>query len=762
MRLDLNVRENKVFFFGHTCYNSTSVLQKEAKVLKKFKMNIFRRTLLLSLSTALLSFLAFGLISSYHMKNLFQKSIDNGKDVGEKMVHFTEEFAINQAKERLASLAFERSRQIEQGMSKISNDAESIALQMNRILSNPDNYKEIKLPNVKKETVYNGNPYIYFPIEAEKKGITDELKREAGLSSNIVDVLNIVSHGYAGHQTTSYIASKNGFLILIETSQDKNAKVTFPNDFEPRERIWYVDAEKAQKTIITDVYQAIQLYPAISCATPYYDANGEFAGVAAVDANLESLYDLITKNRIGDTSINFTLSNKGEIIISSTKTGTFAVSKDKRDCRDSLNKEFAKEAANMVAGQSNVVLLNVDGKEYCLAYSPMPTVGWSFGTVIEKEEIIKPVNKAKAIINEITKNITHSIELLFSQHMKHLAFTIFLVLLWLLWISFKDSKKFVTPIVMLTDGVKEIAKGNLDNKLDIKTGDEIEDLAESVNNMTSDLKKYIENLSKVTADKERIATELTVARNIQAGMLPSVEPNFSNKKEFDLAATMIPAKEVGGDFYDFYMLDENNLALTVADVSGKGVGAALFMSISKSFLKNNAKFAATAHSEGNELNLASIMEQTNQQLIENNEEKMFVTVFFGVLNLKSGEFAYVNAGHNPPLVCHKSEGQFTFIRNEKKNCIIGISKKAKYQEHHLTLNPGDILFFYTDGITEAMNEQSEQFHENNLKVSLDSISEDSNANKILSTVYEAVKKHAGNAEQSDDMTMLGLIYKGEK
>lgn len=722
------------------------------------KMNIFRRTLLLAFSTALMSFLAFGIISFYHMNDLFHKSIENGKHIGELMVKFTEDFAIKQATERLASLAFERSRQIEQGMSKLKRDAESIALQMNRILSHPENYKEIKLPNVKEETVYNGDPYIYYPIEVAKKGISDELKKEAYLSSNIVDILNIVSHGFAGHQTTSYIASKNGFMILIETSDDKDATVTFPHDFEPRERVWYTDAEKAQKTIITDVYQAIQLYPAVSCATPYYDGKGNFVGVAAVDANLESLYELVTENHLGDTSINFTLSNKGEIILSSTKTGTFAVSKDKKDCRENTENGFAKTAVNMVAGKSNVELLNVDGKEYYLAYSPMPSVGWSFGTLIEKNEVIEPANRAKAIINKITESITHKIKALFSQHIRHVLITILIVLVWLFWLSVKDSKKFVVPIVELTNGVKEIAKGNLDKKLEIQSGDEIEVLADNVNNMTSELKQYIENLSRVTADKERIATELNVARNIQAGMLPRVEPEFANKKDFDLAATMIPAKEVGGDFYDFYMLDDSHLALTVADVSGKGVGAALFMAISKNILQNFAILASSAYSEGREPDLAQIMDHANKQLYKNNKERMFVTVFFGVLDLKTGKFDYVNAGHNPPLIRHKNAGKFSYIRNEKKNCIIGVSNKAKYQEYSLTLNSGDMLFFYTDGITEAMSNQRELFNEERLKTALDEISDDCNARKMLSTVYEAVEKHVCDAEQSDDMTMLGLVY----
>jgi sigma-B regulation protein RsbU (phosphoserine phosphatase) len=156
--------------------------------------------------------------------------------------------------------------------------------------------------------------------------------------------------------------------------------------------------------------------------------------------------------------------------------------------------------------------------------------------------------------------------------------------------------------------------------------------------------------------------------------------------------------------------------------------------------------------------LAQIIEYANKRLFENNKEFMFVTVFFGVLDLRTGEFAYVNAGHNPPLVRQKEDGQFNYIRSLKKNCVIGVSKKAKYQEHRLTLSHGDMLFLYTDGITEAMNEQHEQFNEDRLKSALDSVPEGSKASEILSTVHEAVKQHVGEAEQSDDMTMLGLVY----
>ena len=239
-------------------------------------------------------------------------------------------------------------------------------------------------------------------------------------------------------------------------------------------------------------------------------------------------------------------------------------------------------------------------------------------------------------------------------------------------------------------------------------------------------------------------------------MLPSVEPDFSNKEEFDLAASMIPAKEVGGDFYDFYLLNENHLVVTVADVSGKGVGAALFMVISKTLLKDLTMIAS---STGQETNLSSIIERANKYLYDNNEERMFVTLFFGVLDLKTGEFVYVNAGHNPPLVRYKKDGEFSFIRNEKKNPIIGVKRKINYQEYRLTLSPGDMLFFYTDGITEAMNRQRDLFNESRLKSALDSAPDNCSADEMLSTVYANVKQHVGEAEQSDDMTMLGLVYK---
>ena len=722
--------------------------------------------LFISLSTALISFIAFGAVSFFYLKDIYKKTLSIGKNMGELIANFTEDYAVKQAKERLYALALEKSRRIERGMSDVKNDAEAIAFQMHQILSNPENFKSINIPNHMDRPIYSGEAYIHYAPKEVQKGLSIELKKEVGITSNIADTLRIKANFYKGHQTSSFIGSKNGYLICVDTLLNEHDTVTFTKEFnetyDPRERPWYKAVEKDRKTVVTDYYISADGFLSIDCASPFYDAEGEFAGVAAVGASLESLYKQVTDDRFGNTNINFTLSDKGEVVLSSVSTGTFAVSEEHKDLRKVSESILAKEITNMTLGNSDVALVAVDGKNYYLAYAPMPSIGWSFGTLIERDEVIQPANSAKFIILNQSKRFADTLQTFYKQHLKHILLSLGILIVLVFWISVKTTKRFVSPIVNLTNGVKDIAKGDLDKKLDIKTGDEIEVLADSVNNMTSALKKYMKNFSTATAERERIATELNVAKNIQAGMLPSVEPDFSNKKEFDLAATMIPAKEVGGDFYDFYMLDENHLVVTVADVSGKGVGAALFMVISKTLLRDLTMIAFSKYSVDKETNLSSIMERVNKYLYDNNEEKMFVTVFYGVLNLQTGEFVYVNAGHNPPLLRNQKDGVFSFIRNEKRNPIIGVSRKIHYREYRLTLSPGDMLFMYTDGITEAMNSKRELYNESRLKSSLDIVSDEFTAKEMISTVYKSVKEHAGDAEQSDDMTMLGLVYKKDE
>ncbi len=234
--------------------------------------------------------------------------------------------------------------------------------------------------------------------------------------------------------------------------------------------------------------------------------------------------------------------------------------------------------------------------------------------------------------------------------------------------------KFVNdPIKRLTEDVSRLALGSLDTRIEINSNDELGLLAQAFNKMTSDLKKSIEESARERAEKERIGAELGVAAAIQASMLPNIFPPFPERTEFDLYASMIPAKEVGGDFYDFYLIDRDNLAVVIADVSGKGVPAALFMMITKTMIKDSSP----------DNSLKDIFESVNKKLCEGNEADMFVTAFMGIYNIPSGRFMFVNAGHNPPLLKKHGSG-YEFLETEP-GYVLAWMKNSQYKEKEISL-----------------------------------------------------------------------------
>ena len=258
-----------------------------------------------------------------------------------------------------------------------------------------------------------------------------------------------------------------------------------------------------------------------------------------------------------------------------------------------------------------------------------------------------------------------------------------------------------------------------------------------------DLKKTIKKINKEHSEKERMGTELNVAAEIQTSMLPCNFPPFPNRKEIDIYALMNPAKDVGGDFYDFYFLDKNNFTVVIADVSGKGIPAALFMVVTKTLIKN-CSLCKTPK---------AVMESVNRKLCEGNETAMFVTVFIGFYNIPTGRLVYINAGHNPPLV-KKRKGQFEFLMS-KPSLILGFMDNAVYDEHEIILEKGDTLLMYTDGVTEAMNKTKEMFSEQRL---LDAVNlpENKDSKQLILTLKNHVDNFTDGAEQTDDVTMLAL------
>ena len=289
-------------------------------------------------------------------------------------------------------------------------------------------------------------------------------------------------------------------------------------------------------------------------------------------------------------------------------------------------------------------------------------------------------------------------------------------------------------------------KGHAFSGINITTGDEIESLSDAMKRMEQDINDYIANLTAVTAEKERIGAELNVATQIQADMLPRIFPTFTDKTEYELFASMDPAKEVGGDFYDFFIIDEDHLGLVVADVSGKGVPAALFMVIAKTLIKNRAMMGGTP---------AEVLAYANDQLCEGNDAELFVTVWLAILDVKTGKGIAANAGHEHPAI-RRANGEFE-LSIYKHSVAVATMEGIRFKEHEFELHHGDTLFCYTDGVTEATDANNVLFGNDRLLAALNR-DPGASAEQICKTVKESIDTFVGEAPQFDDITMLCIKY----
>ena len=725
------------------------------KIIHKFESeqskDIRSRVVRLVLIGSILTFAALSIISFLGLFTTWKILEFRSEDLTESTADYIEDFAEEQAVQHVQGVANIKSKQINRSLTNIAYDVEFITDTMNEILSNPQNYSSRPLSNAREKAIYAKEPYIFYSKHLLDSGISESVRKEVELESNIADCLLSISDFYNNNDSSLIFCSKNEFLIGIGMSLAEDKPIEWLagdslKEMDLLQRPWYLKAKKEDKLIFTDLFLGSDGDLNITCAKPYY-AGDEFAGVACVGLNLKTMSvvstEMLDKNQHRSTDIDFILDNKGEIVVSTATEGKLIAG------TTDFATDFPELTEEMKAGKTGISVLNIDGEEYYIAYTPIEITSWSFASLLKKEDIISSVKMLKADVSSQMSVFQISLSrLLWSLFI--ISSAILLILLLILFrFGIKSSDKFVKPIQELTAGVKDIASGDFDKKLDIRTGDEIESLAVCFNTMTDELKTYIENLTKATADKERIATELNVATNIQISMLPR-DFDF-NRDDFEIYATMNAAKEVGGDFYDFYLLDEKHLVITIADVSGKGVPAALFMANSKTILKN---FAMTMSSPDD---FAAVMALANNQLCQGNDEMMFVTVFMGMLDLETGRFIYVNGGHNPPMVYHKATDKFEYME-VKQNIVLGMMDGMDFEQQEIQLESGDMLYLYTDGVTEAMDIDNNQYGEERLSECLNKVNKKAALSEILQNVRDDLSKHVGEAEQSDDITMLGLRY----
>ena len=498
---------------------------------------------------------------------------------------------------------------------------------------------------------------------------------------------------------------------------------------------WFQLAHELNKPIWTEPYfdSGGGNSPMITFATPFSRRTPQGmqqVGVVTADIELNWLQTIVNDIKVYETGFVFLLSRHGTFIahpiqdmVMNETIFTYAEEVGVPEIR-----ELGKR---MVAGESGFIRLPPVAKfgVVHVTYIPLPGQNWSLGVVMPESELLASLH-----------SLTNTIIAISVVGALLLAGMVTLV-----------SRSIIRPLQTLTGVTGEIAKGNLDIELPaIASGDEVGDLAESFSAMKRDLKTHIAKLTTTTAAKERIESELRIARDIQMGILPKIFPAFPERTEVDVYATIVPAKEVGGDLYDFFFIDDKQFCFLVGDVSGKGVPAAFFMAVTKTLLKAVAERSAEP---------GTILAKVNDDLAADNPSCMFVTLFLAILDMETGTLRYANAGHNPPLLLSLKDGPQWVETLEEP--MAGAMPDMTYTTRTMQLMPGDTLFMYTDGVTEAMNTNGGLYEESRLLETLTRLAGEDITTQIRG-VEASVAAFAGEAEQSDDITMLAVRYVGPR
>jgi len=449
-------------------------------------------------------------------------------------------------------------------------------------------------------------------------------------------------------------------------------------------------------------------------------------GIVTIDISMDWLRSFISGIRIFNTGYAFLISGNGSII--THPEHDFIMNESIFSLAEEYNlPELRDIGRSMINGESDFVPYTPPDtkKPGFLYYTPLNSTGWSLGVVIPEDELMADLHSLHRALLSIG------------------VMGIFLLIVSILLIS----SRIINPLRKLARISAEIGKGNLDVDLPVrKSRDEIACLNDSFRTMQTALKQYIENLKETTAAKEKIESEIKIARDIQQGILPKIFPPFPEREDVDLFAFLEPAREVGGDLYDFFFIDNENLCFAIGDVSGKGIPSSLLMAISRTLLR--AKVVSL-------IDPNVIVSQMNRELCRDNDNAMFVTFFLGILNLPTGKLLYCNAGHNFPLLLKQNREIIPL--SQTHGTPLGLFEEYQYHMSSLTLSKKDMLILYTDGVTEAFDPNQVLYGENRLEKVVAGYAPDDPKGLSLN-ILEDVKNHSGIAEQSDDITVMVLRY----
>ena len=577
-----------------------------------------------------------------------------------------------------------------------------------------------------------------------------DLSARLGVIANMSGMLETVYN----HSSldSCFIGIPDGvFLIADDRAGDKFNEDGSLKTIPVTQRPWYTGAAAKKDLYFTDVEtDAFNGQIGIVCALPVYH-DGKLAAVVGADLFLDSLQEAVdASDQYG--GFIYIINEQGHVIFSPKKEGLFQVrlSSESEDLRVSGGDDLAAFVNDSMKESTPVRLVEADGVQYYMSGAPLSSIGWTIISAVSKEEADKPTVMMEEQYDSILGEAVASYSEEISQAKRMILILLFVVVILSISSALVLSKRIVKPLNTMTRTMETLSVTREQFRMEdtYRTGDEIEVLAEKFASLSARTIHYVGQVKKVTAEKERIKSELGMATAIQVSQLPHLFPAFPDRKEFDIYASMTPAKEVGGDFYDFFLVDDDHIGLVMADVSGKGVPAALFMMVSKIRIRNRVQ-----NGEGP----GEALRNVNNQLMEGNEVEFFVTVWLAVVEISTGRGVVVNAGHEHPVL-RRSDGKFELIKY-RHSLAVAAMENVRFKEREFQLYPGDTVFVYTDGVAEASNSKNELYGTDRM-LSILNQNLDADPEEVLRGVMRGINDFVDGAEQFDDITMLCFRYNG--
>lgn len=695
------------------------------------RFSIKTKLLTAFLGLSLVSLVIFGFVAFNGILALNDYSLQSSRTLGYSAVTDSTIALETQAENYLLGLAVDQADISNNLFEKVESELFVLSSLAKNLLSKPTIEPEPLFSQQQNPGGVDASVYYLSP-NASFESVRDELNYTSNMDAAFAAV-----YSNDPFITQLYVGTESGIFQVYPWLN------TIPPTFDPRVRGWYTTAQPDAVTWSTPYLDAGGHGLMVTCSVAVEAPQKGYSWVVAADVTLDTLNRNIVNAQIEQLGgYSFMLDSKGNMITRSLSEGT--------GVNDSIlfipsselllgNTTFAEVATNMTLGLRGITMCTFGGGDNYVGYSPLESARWSLAIVLPVSEVIAPalstaarINDTESMVNQYINRHTDSV-----RNSYIALFAIILVLV--IAVSYLLARTIVTPIMTLSKGAKAIGTGNFDARVNVNTGDELEVLAGSFNTMAENLQEHIAELKRTTAEKERLVKELEIAKGIQQSFLPDKEPEIPG---VDIAASNIPAKEVGGDFYDFIPIANDQWGLTIADVSGKGVPAALFMALSRTLVR-----ASTA---GNP-NIRDGIEKANDLICQDAKTGMFVTLFYAILDSKRKRLKYVNAGHNPPLLLRQPSGGTILLKAD--GIALGVMDGIKLEEAEVQLEKGDVLTLFTDGVTEAINDKEEQFGQDRL---LRIVQENRvlPAREIVGRVQEAVAAFSGGQPQFDDITLM--------